>query len=257
VQTIVDSEAWIRRFHPVPEAGLRLVCFPHAGGACTFYFPMSAALAPDVEVLAVQYPGRQERRSEEPLRDLHVLADRVTEALAPWTTTPLALFGHSMGALLAYEVGLRLRERHGVSPRVLFASGRRAPSTHRDENVHRRDDDGLVRELKRLAGTESAVLADEEVLRMVLPAIRGDYEAAETYTPREGSRLACPVSVLVGDSDPRVTRAEADAWARHTSGGFDLREFTGGHFYLSAHQDEVTALVRDRLAREADAPTAE
>jgi pyochelin biosynthesis protein PchC len=247
METTVDSEAWINRFHPAPEGTPRLVCFPHAGGSSSFYHPVSQALHPDVDVLALQYPGRQDRRLEEPVRDIHALADLVTAALRPWSSGPLAFFGHSMGAILAYEVALRLQQENGTGPDVLFASGRRAPSTTRVEGVHKRDDDGVVRELKKLAGTEAALLADEELMRMILPAIRADYEAIETYAPRPGPRLTCPVTVLVGDNDPQVTLAEAQTWQDHTTGPFDMKTFTGGHFYLTAHQREVIALIRDRL----------
>jgi pyochelin biosynthesis protein PchC len=246
VGTTVDSDAWIRRFHPGPAGAPRLVCFPHAGGSASFFYPVSEALGGAVEVLALQYPGRQERRKEEPIREIHALADTLTDVLRPWTAEPFAFFGHSMGAILAYEVALRLAQE-GTAPVVLFASGRRAPSTHRMETVHQRDDDGVVEELKKLAGTEAALLADEELLRMILPAIRADYTAIETYTPRPGPVLTCPVSVLVGDSDPAVTLAEAQKWQDHTTGPFDLRSFTGGHFYLTGHQREVIALIRNRL----------
>jgi pyochelin biosynthesis protein PchC len=246
VGTTVDSDAWIRRFHPGPDGVPRLVCFPHAGGSASFFYPVSQALGPGVEVLALQYPGRQERRKEEPLREIHALADVLTDVLRPWTDRPFAFFGHSMGAILAYEVALRLGQED-TAPVVLFASGRRAPSTHRVETVHQRDDDGVVRELKKLAGTEAALLADEELLRMILPAIRADYTAIETYAPRPGQRLSCPVQVLIGDSDPAVTLAEAQQWEDHTTGPLELRSFTGGHFYLTGHQREINALIRDRL----------
>lgn len=256
METIVDGDAWVSHFHPARPGSPRLVCLPHAGGSASFYFPVSAALHPDIEVLAVQYPGRQNRRLEEPVRDIHTLADRVAAALRPWCTQPLAFFGHSMGAVVAYEVALRLQRAPGAAaPAVLFASGRRAPSAWREETVHQRDDDGMVRELRRLAGTESELLADEEVLRMIMPALRADYEAIETYAPRSQGQLDCPVTALIGDSDPRVTIDEARAWQGHTTGGFEMRTFSGGHFYLTAHQDEIIAMLRDRLIGMSDSPT--
>ncbi|WP_314252148.1 thioesterase II family protein [Streptomyces sp. DSM 40907] len=233
----------MRRFHPAPDAQFRLVCFPHAGGSATFYFPVAQALAPGLDVLAVQYPGRQDRRAEKCLDDIYELADQVTEALLPWTDRPLALFGHSMGATVAYEVARNL-ERQGVAPLGLFASGRRAPSCRRDEYVHQRDDEGLVAALKELSGTDAAVLGDEELLRMVLPAVRGDYKAVETYRHREGARLGCPVTVLVGDSDPVTSLEEAATWAEHTTGPCEVEVFAdGGHFYLNSQAAEVLKVV--------------
>ncbi|MFC7331339.1 thioesterase II family protein [Marinactinospora rubrisoli] len=239
-----DADRWLRRFHPGPPHGARLVCLPHAGGSAGFYFPLSAALAADCEVVAVQYPGRQDRRAEPCVTDLGELADRIAAVLGTLDGRPLVLFGHSMGALLGYEAARRLTAAGGPAPAALLASGRRAPATHRDERVHLMDDDGLLRELRLLDGTAHQVLADEELLRMVLPAIRADYTAAETYRHRPGPELDCAVTVLVGRDDPRVTRAEAEAWRGHTSGPFELHTFPGGHFYLTAHQRAVTDLVR-------------
>ncbi|KPI19100.1 Oleoyl-(acyl-carrier-protein) hydrolase [Actinobacteria bacterium OK074] len=235
-------DAWITRFRPLPDAPVRLVCFPHAGGSAGFFFPLVEPLAPDVELLAVQYPGRQNRRLEPCVDDIGALADAVAAALAEGGRSddrPLALFGHSMGAVVAFETARRLDR----PPLRLYASGRRAPGTHRAEHVHRRDDDGIVAELRELSGTDSRILGDEEILRMILPAIRADYRAVETYRPAPGATVDCPVSALVGDSDPRVTLDEARAWAGHTTGPFDLTVFTGGHFYLADHQQDVIRLI--------------
>jgi surfactin synthase thioesterase subunit len=239
-------DQWVRRFHPGPPGAPRLVCFPHAGGSASFYFPVSQTLAPVAEVLTLQYPGRQDRRAEKGLESVDELSDHIVEALAPYTDRPLVFFGHSMGAILAYEVARRL-ERQGVVLRHLFASGRRAPSRHRAESVHTRDDDGIVAELMTLSGTDAAVLGDEEILRMVLPAIRSDYRAIETYRHAGDVRVSCPVTVLAGDDDPRVTLPEAADWSAHTSAGCELRVFRGGHFFLTRHQPEINALIRETL----------
>ncbi|MET8944908.1 alpha/beta fold hydrolase [Streptomyces sp. NPDC004542] len=239
---------WIRRFSPADDARVRLVCFPHAGGSATFYFPVARALAPAIDVLAVQYPGRQDRRGEPCVDDMGRLADLVTEELRPWTDRPLALFGHSMGALLGFEVARRL-ERDGIRPLRFFASGRRAPMRRRsDEDVHRRDDQRLIAELTSLSGTDAQILDDPEVLQLVLPAIRSDYRAVETYRYAPGEPLRCPVSVLTGDSDPQVTLDEAEDWRHCVAGHFDVTVYPGGHFYLTEHAGAVMAEIRRRLA---------
>ncbi|SEE11239.1 Surfactin synthase thioesterase subunit [Streptomyces misionensis] len=247
-----DNGLWVRRFHPRPDARVRLVCLPHAGGSASFYFPVSRSTPDDIEVLCVQYPGRQDRRDEPLLDSVPALADRVCEALLPWTDRPLALFGHSMGASLAYEIARRLERERGITLAALFASGRRAPSVHREETVHLRDDDGLVAEMRGLSGTDPQLLGDEEVLRMILPAIRADYRAAETYAWVPGPPLSCPVTCLVGDDDPKVTVPEAAAWSEHTEGPFTLEVFPGGHFFLARHQPEIIRLMTSGL--EAPAP---
>lgn len=244
------NDAWVRRFHPAPGAPVQLVCLAHAGGSASYFFPVSRALAPGVDVLAVQYPGRQERRFEPALADVGALADAVAAELVPCATRPLALFGHSLGATVAFEVALRL-EDSGVAPVALFASGRRAPSRHRPERVDLGDDDQLVAEIVRLNGTNPAMLRDPELLRMILPAFRSDYAAANTYRYRPGTMLRCPVHALTGDADPQVTVAEAGAWREHTTGPFELRVFPGGHFYLNQHANEVIALIQAGLAEPA------
>ncbi|MFI1970790.1 thioesterase [Streptomyces cinnamoneus] len=242
-----DNGLWIRRFHPRPDSAVRLVCLPHAGGSASFYFPVSRAMPDFADVLCVQYPGRQDRRAEPLVDNIPDLADQVYAALLPWADRPLALFGHSMGASLAFEVARRLERDKGIVPAYLFASGRRAPSTHRDERVHLQDDNGLIAEMRRLSGTSTQLLGDEEVLRMILPAIRSDYRAAETYAYEPGEPLTCPVLGLVGDDDPKVNLDEAAAWAGHTEGSFDLKVFKGGHFYLAEHQAAVIKEMADRL----------
>ncbi|MFF8729226.1 thioesterase II family protein [Streptomyces sp. NPDC015171] len=234
---------WIRRYHPRPDAAVRLVCLPHAGGSATFYRPVSASMPDSVDVLAVQYPGRQDRRHEPCATSIRELADQVTTVLLPWTDRPLILFGHSMGATLGFEVARRLERDHGIVPRALFASARRAPSCPRNESVHLRDDDGLVAEMRQLSGTDSAILDDVELIRMALPAIRADYRVAETYVYEPGPNLRCPVVGLTGDADPKVTVDEARAWSRHTDGAFEFHEFSGGHFYLTSHQKPVLDLL--------------
>ncbi|MEV6419586.1 alpha/beta fold hydrolase [Streptomyces sp. NPDC051662] len=244
--TVADgNDLWLRRFHPASAAPVRLVCFPHAGGSASFYFPVSAALASDSDVVALQYPGRQDRRTEPSVDDIGVLADRIAPVVAPLFDRPVVFFGHSMGAVVAFEVARRL-EAGGRTPAMLFASGRRAPSTRRVETVHQRDDDGLVAEMKALSGTDAQVLGDEELLRMVLPAIRSDYRAIETYGPVEAT-VDCPITALVGDDDPKATPSEADAWRAHTTAAFHIQVFRGGHFYLSSRAVEVIGVVREAL----------
>jgi surfactin synthase thioesterase subunit len=249
------DKVWLRTFEPAPEARVRLVCFPHAGGSASFFVPLSRALAPAIEVLAVQYPGRQDRRREPLVPDIGALADRMAEVLRPLAEAPepLAFFGHSMGAVLAFEITRRLERNAGPGPVMLFASGRRAPGIEREESVHRGDDDAVIKEMRALSGTEAAVFDDEELLRMVLPAIRSDYRAIETYRAEPGATVRCPVVALIGDADPRVSVPDARAWRLNTSGSLELHVFPGGHFYLSQHArdvaERVTTDLKEHIAR--------
>lgn len=237
---------WIRRFGPFGNSRWRLFCFPHAGGSASYFFPLSRLLAPDVEVAAVQYPGRQDRRSESCIETIPELAENISQIVPDWMDLPFGFFGHSMGAVVAFEVAQLLERRLSVGPARLFASGRRAPSRLRDERVRKKSDQELMAELRRLGGTSLAFMQDQELMAMVLPVVRADYRAIETYGYTDGS-LSCPITVLIGDSDPRASVDEASAWRDHTTGDFDLQIFSGGHFYLESHQAPIANLISSAL----------
>jgi pyochelin biosynthetic protein PchC len=216
-----------------------LICLPHAGGSASGYFRLSAALAPSVELWSVQYPGRQERRRETPFDDIRALAGGLADVLDGRLDRPYVLFGHSMGALVAFELARLLEGGSGAGPAALVASGRRAPSTVRHEKVHLRDDAGVAAELRLLSGTDPVFLKEPELFRMILPTLRADYHAVETYEDVADSTVNCPVTVLTGDNDPKTTIDEARSWSRHAPAGFDLRIFPGGHFFLDERFDAV------------------
>jgi surfactin synthase thioesterase subunit len=246
--TSIESGAWIRRFHQSQTSTARLACFPHAGGSATYYYPVSARFTGDTDVIAWQYPGRQDRRHEPCITDIDTLADRITELFSSLSAKPTVFFGHSMGATLAFEVAWRL-EREGLrAPLRVIASGRRAPMINGKGNVHLGNDADVLAEMRLLNGTEAAVLENEEIVRMALPAIRGDYEAIETYSYVPGRTLRCPITVLTGDADPRTTIEDASQWRSVTTGTFRMKIFGGGHFYLvnnvAAVNDEIAAELK-------------
>ncbi len=244
----VEATRWLRRYHSGPSEGPRLVCFPHAGGAATYFIPMSARVSDVAETLSVQYPGRQDRRSEVPETTIAALADRLAELLPSVSDRPTAFFGHSMGAVVAFEVIRRLEAMGATTPFILFASGRRAPSAVRElTQLYRSADDILLREIAGLGGTDPRVLADPELRAMILGPTRADYQAVEAYTCPPQATIDSAVTVLVGDADAAVTLDEAELWRRHTTGGFDLKVFPGGHFYLADHAPAVARLVSEAL----------
>ncbi|MEV5342380.1 alpha/beta fold hydrolase [Streptomyces sp. NPDC052676] len=238
---------WFRRFgEPLPEAP-RLLCFPHAGGAASAYAPMARALSPAVDVVAVQYPGRQDRRTEDPADGILDLATRIADGLQAADHRPVAFFGHSMGALVAYETARVLQRRDARAPMRLFLSGRGAPGP--DPNRHDRlaDDAAILAAVRNLGGTDASFLDDPELLAMVLPTLRADYGALAAYRWQAGPALNTPITVLVGDSDPVVPVESVDGWARETRQDNEVLVLAGGHFYLSERLDEVCAIVTGRL----------
>ncbi|NEB13988.1 thioesterase [Streptomyces coelicoflavus] len=248
---VASDSRWFKRFHPAQGVRARLVCFPHAGGSATSYFALSrqlARLSPSLEVLAVQYPGRQDRRNEPLVDDVHALAAQIhRELVSASDDRPLALFGHSMGAVVAYEVARLLEQGPGAPPVALFASGRRAPCRTRVEGTHLKDDEGLVEDLRTLDGTDVEILADKDLMRMVLPIIRSDYRAIETYRHRVGPALGCPIAVLAGSEDGRTTGDELADWRLHTSGSYSLDVYSGGHFFVNDHTEGIANLLVERL----------
>nr|WP_157528776.1 alpha/beta fold hydrolase [Kibdelosporangium sp. MJ126-NF4]CEL20451.1 putative thioesterase [Kibdelosporangium sp. MJ126-NF4]CTQ97676.1 putative thioesterase [Kibdelosporangium sp. MJ126-NF4] len=242
----MTDDRWIRRFVQSPQAAARLVCLPHAGGSASYYLPLAKALAPKVDVLAIQYPGRQDRRTEPCLTSCQEMADGALAALRPYLDKPITVFGHSMGASVAFELTRRLEDA-GVRPTALFASARRAPSLARDEAVHLLSDKELIAEVKLLGGAGSHLLDDEDIQAMVLPSIRGDYQAAETYRWTPGPKLTTPVFGFVGDADPKVEVDEVRVWEEHTSGGFELRVFPGDHFYIDTNSDAVITAIAEHI----------
>ncbi|RJL20550.1 thioesterase II family protein [Bailinhaonella thermotolerans] len=239
--------SWLRCGENRPWAARRLVCFPHAGGSAAFYRAWSRAL-PSVEVHAVQYPGRADRIAEPYVEDVARMARHVVQAVAPLLDRPLALFGHSMGALVAYETA-RLLEDRGAVPAHLFVSGARpAHDPDRvDEAVAGRDDDGFVAALLALGGSDAELLADPDMRELVLPYVRSDFRAVESYRHRPGPPLAAPVTALIGAEDPKVDAARAEGWRDLTRGGFALRALPGDHFYLVPSQELVMEEIRARL----------
>src|ERR1022692_2431537 len=149
----IESSAWIRRYYPSDASSARLVCFPHAGGSASYYYPVAKRFSPSIDVIALQYPGRQDRRPELCIRDIEVLADKITAQLLNLSSKPTVLFGHSMGATLAFEVAWRMEHAGIDTPLRVIVSGRRAPTITRKEQVHLRNDVGILNEIRRLNGT--------------------------------------------------------------------------------------------------------
>jgi pyochelin biosynthesis protein PchC len=248
------SGRWIRGYRRVP-GGVSLVCFPHAGGAASYFRPWPASLAPGIEVLAVQYPGREDRAAEPCLTTIADLADQIQAALGPSLPGTFAFFGHSMGAILAFEVARRIAREQGRGPAHLFVSGRPAPPRHRRHDLHRAGNPALIAELASLGGTDPRILQDSEALELILPAMRGDYTASETYRFAPGPPLSCDITAMTGDRDALNTAAEAAAWSAHTTGAFQLRVYPGGHFYLDDCRTQVLEMISSALAGSAASPS--
>lgn len=247
----LPASPWFSCPHPAPAARLRYWCMPYAGGGAAAWYPWATHLNPVAELVAIRLPARESRLQEPPATDLLTLSRELATAIAPYTDEPFALGGHSLGALLAFEVTRELRRRGSPLPVALIASGARAPDCPRTEpNLHHLPDDDFIREVdQRYQGIPPALLANREFLDLFLPALRGDLEAFETYQHRAEPPLNLPLLSLWGDRDPRVSMSEALAWRAHTTGEFGSKTFPAGHFFLPHQIGMVTKEMRDFLAR--------
>lgn len=225
---------WFNVSRRHPHARVRLFCFPYAGGGAPIYRNWSRLLPPEIEVCAARLPGRDRRIKESPFTDLSEMVSVIAEAIVPYLDLPLAFFGHSMGAIISFELARKLRETQNQQPAHLFVSGRRAPQLPNDEPItHNLPEPQLLEELRRLKGTPTEVLEHPELMELMLPLLRADFSVVETYGYRPGAPLDCPVTVFGGLQDAEVSREDLEAWGELTNAAFSLRMLPGDHFFLN------------------------
>jgi surfactin synthase thioesterase subunit len=232
-ETVAAFDSWIAFRQPVPEARLRLFCFPYAGAGALIFRTWSDGLPADVEICPVQLPGRGTRVRELPFTQLSPLVEALAQALAPLLDRPFAFFGHSLGALVSFELARRVRRQYGVHPVRLFVSAGRAPQIpHRGPPIHALPEKEFLAELRRLNGTPSELLGHEELMAIMLPLLRADFAVYETYVYSTEPPLSCPISVFGGLHDHRVNNSDLEAWGAQTDVSFSLRMLPGDHFFL-------------------------
>lgn len=240
---------WLPYHRPDPRAELRLFCFAYAGGGASVFNPWRARLPAGVELCAVQLPGRETRLSETPFRRIEPLVEAVEQGLRPYFDLPFLLFGHSMGARVAFELCRSRRRRDASLPVHLIASGCRAPQIPRtDPHVHALPDDRFAEEVLRLGGVPAAVFENPELRELFVPILKSDFAVVERYEYREDEPLATPITAFGGTDDPKATRDEVEGWRAQTTKAFATRVFEGGHFFLQSRRDELLETLRPILA---------
>lgn len=208
----------------------------------------STLLPDDIEICPVQLPGRENRLREKPFKAFPPLVEALAEGLAPYLTRPFAFFGHSMGAMVSFELTRLLRRRGAPQPEHLFVSAYRAPQILPPEPLlHTISDSALINALIRLDTKNRAVLENDELRQFLLPIIRADFTACETYTYRAEEPLSCSITAFGGLQDNRVNQAELDAWRLQTSRSFTLHMLPGGHFYLNSLEGTLFKILADGL----------
>lgn len=211
----------------------RLICFPHAGGGAGAYSDWAQELPSEIEVTAVQLPGRQNRLFEDPATEVGPLIRDLLKALRPLLDRPFSLFGHSCGSLLAYEVARTLQAKGGPRPAHLFLSGESSPEAAKGRpKLHELSEEDFRRQVLHLGGFDEEIMDDEEALEALLPPVIADFRLWERHRSVVGPRLEVPVTVLGGDDDERASVPALDAWRDVTNAPFDKHVYPGGHFFL-------------------------
>jgi medium-chain acyl-[acyl-carrier-protein] hydrolase len=240
--------SWVHISRPRPAARLRLICLPAAGGGASRYRDWPAHLPEGVEVVSVQLPGRENRFDEQPIDSMDQLVGSLLDGLAGYLVAPFALFGHSMGALIAFELVRRLRSLGGMAPVHLFASGCRAPHLpSRSPDRHTLPDREFITAIEELGGIPPELLAESQFLDAMLPALRSDCTLVETYVAGPQAPLSCPVSAFGGLRDEEVLPEDIRAWSRHTTGPFRVHLLPGDHFFVNSARSDVLRLLVSEL----------
>lgn len=242
------SDAWIAGRKSDPRARLRLFCFPYAGGAASVFRSWSEGLPADIEVCPIQLPGRGTRLMEPPFSRLPLLVESLTVALIPLLDRPFVFFGHSLGALVSFELARRLRANHRIGPVRLIASAGPAPQLpHREPPIHHLPENAFAAELRRLNGTPDELLNNSELMNIVMPSLRADFALYENYQYLSEPPLDCPISTFGGLGDEKVNHRDLEAWRDQTNGSFSIRMFQGDHFFLKTTQPLVLQALSQEL----------
>ncbi len=245
----LSENSWLTCPRPNPQAPLRLFCFPYSGAGASIFYKWPAILPSTIEVCPVQLPGRESRLGEPPFTRLQPLIEAASEALLPHFDKPFAFFGHSLGALVSFELARRLRREDGPRPLHLFVSSHSAPQIPDCEPpIHDLPESEFVDRIRSLNGMPEKVLENQELMELLVPILRADFSVCETYVYQDDKPLNCPMRALGGLYDNYVSRSDLEAWREHTSGSFSVRMFPGGHFYMNQERQLLLRTVAQELS---------
>ncbi len=246
--TTTARSTWIIRPHPLPQAQMRLFCFPYAGGGANSFLGWAKGLSPFGEVCAIELPGRGRRFRDPPFTEMDPLVNELTQVLRPYLDRPFAFFGHSMGAVISFEVARSLLHHRGIGPVHLFVSACRAPQLPRlGSPLHTLPDPDFLEELRRLQGTPESLLRNRKLMEILLPLLRADFSLYDSYHYRSTPALVCPITAFGGQQDPTVDRKELEAWQEQTQGNYSIHLLPGDHFFLHTQQSCLVRMVCQEL----------
>ena len=241
------NSPWITFFKPNPQAKLRLFCFPYAGSGANIYRNWPDKLPADIEVCPIQLPGRGSRLKEPPFTHMIPLVEALAAALYPFLNKSFAFFGHSMGAMISYELACLLRRRHVIEPAHLFVSGRRAPQLPDSTRTYDLPEGEFIQKLREIKGTPQEVLDHQELMRLMLPLLRADFEVCQTYVYKQELPLSCGITAFGGAEDEEETRGVLEEWRARTSGSFTIWMLPGDHFFLHTSEELLLQMLTREL----------
>ncbi|MEH0020155.1 MAG: alpha/beta fold hydrolase [Desulfobacter sp.] len=233
----------------VPNIRARLFCFPYAGGGASVYRLWQQYLPHDIQICALQPPGRESRISEAPYNDVQKLVSAIVPEITAFLDHPFAFFGHSTGALVAFELTRALRRARLPLPGTLMVSGSRPPHIPEPHPIHHLPEPEFLDGLRRFAGTPEELLQNKEIMALYAPILRADLALEETYVHEDETLLNIPVAAVGGDRDSETPPHILEEWKSHTSGDFTMKLFTGDHFYLRDGFPELIAYISGRIAQ--------
>lgn len=227
------KQPWVKFPPSSSKARLLLFCFPFAGGSARIFETWQNAFPETIAVCPIQYPGRGNRLREQPFMQMEPLVAAVAAGLIPFLDRPFAFFGHSMGAMISFELARYLRKEDNPLPAHLFLSGCRALQfPDRSAIPYDLPEPEFIEELRSLNGTPPEVLEHPELMQLLLPTLRADFSVVQTYSYVSGPPLPCAISIYGGVADPLLPREDLEGWREQTTGMFSLRMFPGDHFFL-------------------------
>ena len=248
ISSVTTPTPWLAYHKPNARAAVRLFCFPYAGSGALIYRSWPNELPKVVEVCPVQPPGRGGRIMEPCYTNLSQLVEDLIQVLLPYLDMPFAFFGHSMGALVSFELTRRLRAQHGLEPIHLFASGRGAPHLPpREPPTYNLPEPEFLEKLRTLNGTPREVLEHPELMQLVAPIVRADFEAIQTYVYTPDAPFNFPLTVFGGLQDYEITREDLESWREHAGASFKLRMLPGDHFFLQSSQQLLIRTLTQEL----------
>ncbi|MCD4500548.1 thioesterase II family protein [Chromobacterium vaccinii] len=240
-------DEWFEAFRSPPQANATLFCFSHAGGSAAMYHAWARRL-PTLQVVGVELPGRMRRLASPLFTDFDALLDALVLAMESRLDGEFAFFGHSLGALIAYEAARRLSRQ----PAALCVSGCLPPSlAGREEGISSLSDEAFLAEVARYDGLAEEVLQHEELLELVLPILRADFTVYESYRPQGGAKLDCPLMVMGGDADPQVEVESLLGWADVTTASVVQRIYRGSHFFINERSEDMLMDIEALLGEHA------